>query len=381
MKILLLGDASNCHRTLATGLRTLGHEVTVASDGTRWMQTERDIDISRRLPGKAGGVELYLRMLRLASTRLKGFDVVAMHNPIFVSLRPHRVRKIFDIIRRNNRAVFLTALGTDSPYVEECIDPASPLRYSEFRHYGQPAPYAINHPEVEREWLQGPLKEYCDYFYAHIDGAAAILYEYYLAIQRALPLEKCAYTGLPIDTSAQKPVELPETPEKIRLFLGRHNYRMDIKGTDRFEQAALRAMKRHPGKAELVIVENRPYKEYLQLLRSAHVVLDQAYSYTPSTNALLAMAYGQCVVSGAEPEYYGFIGETGAAANRPIFNSPVDTGGMTALFEKIITLPPGELRERGKRSREFVVKHNDAITVARRFLTFWESRLSLKPQP
>ena len=58
------------------------------------------------------------------------------------------------------------------------------------------------------------------------------------------------------------------------------------------EHAARAVVDRYPGKAELVIVENRPYDEYLGLLRSAHVVLDQLYSYTPATNALQAMAYG-----------------------------------------------------------------------------------------
>jgi hypothetical protein len=138
---------------------------------------------------------------------------------------------------------------------------------------------------------------------------------------------------------------------------------MTIKGTDRLETAARRAIERHPGKAELVIVENRPYKEYIELLKSAHVVIDQAYSYTPATNALLAMANGQCTVSGGEPEYYDFIGETGPGANRPIFNAPIDVDAMTALFEQIITHPQ-QLRERGLRSREFVVKHNSATTVA-----------------
>lgn len=48
MKILLLGECSNLHWTLAQGLRRLGHDVTVASDGSRWMDNKRDIDLSRR---------------------------------------------------------------------------------------------------------------------------------------------------------------------------------------------------------------------------------------------------------------------------------------------------------------------------------------------
>lgn len=378
MNILLLGDASNCHRTLATGLRALGHRVVVASDGTSWMNTERDIDILRRNSSKLGGLELWWRVKHRLHSRLQGFDIVSIHNPVFLNLKPNRCHYIFDRLKRENGAVFLTVLGTDTPYVEECLAPDSALAYSEYRHYGKPAPFVIKHPETERAWLSDPLKSHCNHIYSNIDGAVAVLYEYYQTIKRALPAEKCAYGGIPIDTDAIIPVELPERPEKIRLFLGRHNYRMEVKGTDRFEIAARRAIERHPGKAELIIVENRPYKEYLELLRSAHVVLDQAYSYTPATNALLAMAYGQCVVSGGEPAYYDFIGETGSNANRPIFNSPIDVEGMTTLFEQIITASPGQLREQGRRSRDFVVKHNSAQTVARRFLDFWQSRINLK---
>lgn len=377
MRILLMGDASNCHRTLATGLRRLGHEVTVASDGTMWMDTERDIDILRRGAGKLGGLELWLRLKYRLHRQLRGYDVVAISNPVFLRLRPEKCRWIFDRLRRENGAVFLTALGTDTPYVEECVDPASVLKYSEFRHYGELSPYAMEHPEIETNWMKNPLRGLCKHVYDSVDGAVAVLYEYYVSERRALGAEKCAYGGIPIDTEAIRPIELPERPEKVRIFLGRHNYRMSIKGTDRFEVAARRAIERHPGRAELVIVENRPYKEYLELLRSAHVVLDQAYSYTPATNALLAMAYGQCAVSGGEPEFYDFIGEM---ENRPVFNSPVDVEGMTELLERIITMPDGALRERGRRSREFVEKHNSAEVVAGRFAEFWKSRMQ-KQQP
>ena len=43
MKILLIGEYSNVHATLAEGLRALGHEVTVISDGDGWKDYPRDI--------------------------------------------------------------------------------------------------------------------------------------------------------------------------------------------------------------------------------------------------------------------------------------------------------------------------------------------------
>ncbi|MBP3537909.1 MAG: glycosyltransferase, partial [Muribaculaceae bacterium] len=121
----------------------------------------------------------------------------------------------------------------------------------------------------------------------------------------------------------------------------------------------------------LVIVENRPYEEFTRLLRNAHVVLDQIYSYTPATTALLAMAYGLNVVSGGEPEYYDFIGERD---KRPIINAPIDVEPLTDVIEDII-LHPELIRERGRRSREFVEKHNDCRVVAHRFLDFWLKRI------
>ena len=50
MKILFVGDASNMHHCLAQQLRKMGHHAIVASNGSGWMNTSRDIDL-RRNPG------------------------------------------------------------------------------------------------------------------------------------------------------------------------------------------------------------------------------------------------------------------------------------------------------------------------------------------
>ena len=50
MRILLLGEYSNVHATLAEGLRMLGHEVTVASNGDFWKNYPS--------PGTEGGMDI-----------------------------------------------------------------------------------------------------------------------------------------------------------------------------------------------------------------------------------------------------------------------------------------------------------------------------------
>jgi hypothetical protein len=130
-------------------------------------------------------------------------------------------------------------------------------------------------------------------------------------------------------------------------------------------------MDRFPGKCRLSIVENVPYSEYINSLCASHVVLDQIYSYTPATNALIAMSRGLNVVSGGESDYYNFIGER---ENHPIINAPTNLDDLTDVLSDVVAHPE-LIAERGRRSREFVLKHNAAEIVAKRYLDFWTSKL------
>lgn len=370
MKILLLGDYSNCHRTLATGLRNHGHEVTLISDGSAWMQCDRDLDLTRR-PGKIGGMQLFWKMLYPMHKYLRGYDVVALNDINFVQLRPHRLRQIFDRLKRENGSVFLTAMSTDIAYLDMVSAPDTPLKYSEWHIGHETSPWHKLNPGLWEKWHEPRLVDYQRYVLDRIDGTVSVLYEYELGMRRALGPERSAYGGIPIDLTAFEPVKLSPTIDKVKLFLGRDRYRMPMKGTDMLEEAAREAIARHPDRAQLTIVENKPYKEFIRLMRSSHVVMDQIYSYTPATTALMAMAYGLNVISGAEPEYYDYINESSL---RPIINAPTDMPGLIAAIEETITHPE-VITERGRQSRLFVEKHNDCNIVAQRFLDFWTSRL------
>lgn len=301
----------------------------------------------------------------LLKSRLEGFDVVQINSPGFVALQPCRLRLLFDHLLARNGAVYLTAMGTDTYYIDFCLSGA--LRYNEWRVGNQPSPLALAQPDELRRWQAPVLTDYTHYVYDRVRGIVSCLYEYNESCRRVVDSSRLAYAGIPIDTDSFTMAHGDEVPSRVRLFLGVHRDRMVEKGTDRMWAAARRVAERHPDKCELVFVENRPYSEYVGLMRSSHVVLDQLYSYTPATNALLAMAQGLVAVSGAEPEYYDFIGET---ENRPIVNAIPDDEKLEAQLEDIV-LHPERLPEQARRSREFVVKHNRDEVVARRFLDFW----------
>lgn len=370
MKILFIGDYSNYHRCVAGALRKMGHEVTVASNGSRWLQTERDIDLSRPFAGKIGGLALWLKIKKLSS-KLTGYDVVQINNPIFLDLRPNRVKTIFDFLKENNRSIFLTAMGNDTAYARMCTQPDSPLRYSEWMLNGKPSPHHIQKSHILKAWLQPPVSDFCNYVYQNVNGVVTALYEYHLAFQQIMHADKIHYAGIPIDTEALELSVSDEIPQKVRFFLGMHKNRKVEKGTDRMLTAVQDVVKKHPDKCTLQIIENVPYKEYIKLMCDSHVIIDQLYSYTPATNALLGMAYGLTAVTGAEPEFYDFIEEYD---NHPIINAIPDDTSLFNIFEEI-ALHPELIPQRATQNRDFVLKHNDAKVVANRFLEFWNKQL------
>jgi glycosyltransferase involved in cell wall biosynthesis len=374
MKILFVGDASNIHNSLAQALRDLGHTAVVASNGSHWMDTNRDIDLSRG-PGKLGAVRYVFDVLR-GLPRMRGFDVVETCGSIFLDLKPKKVRWVFDWLKRHNRCIVMGAVGTDYVYYHACQD-GKTYRYSDFMVGDKPSPYALSaeyQAKHEDNWNLPLMREHSKHILNNVDGAISCLWEYHECYKPLLG-DKLAYGGIPIDTRSLQPHIIEQEPKKVRFFIGVQRDRNILKGTDLLLEAAQRTVDRYPTLCELKVVENVPYEEYVRLMNQSHVMLDQLYSYTPATNALLAMARGMVAVSGAEPEYYDLIDEH---ENQPIINvSPLVEGDIDAKLGWIVQ-NKHLLPELSRHSREFVEKHNDAHVVAHRHLDFYDKILKNK---
>ena len=374
MEILFVGDATNLHNCLAHALRDLGHTAVVASNGSHWMNTERDINLKRN-PGKIGAVRYVLDVLR-ALPKMRGFDVVETCGSIFLDLKPSKVRRVFDWLKQHNRLMVMSALGTDYVYYHACHD-GNTYRYSDFMVGDRPSPYALSNEyqaKHEDNWKLPLMRKHSEHILNNIDGAVSCLWEYHECYKPLLG-NRLAYGGIPIDTKSISPHILDKEPEKVKFFIGIQRDRNILKGTDQLLEAAQRIVDRYPNQCELEVVENVPYEEYVQLLSQSHVLLDQLYSYTPATNALLAMARGLVAVSGAEPEYYDLIGEHD---NQPIINvSPLVEGDIDAKLEWLVQNKQ-LLPDLSRHSREFVEKHNDSHVVAQRHLKFYNKLLTKK---
>ena len=368
MKILFVGDYSGFHATLGAELRRRGHQCTLLSDGSRCMDTDRDIDISRR-PGLFGSFGYLGRLFNLWPT-LKDYDIVQLINPNFLHLRPGKIRYFFKGLKEQNRHVCLSLAGSDPVTVKGCIEDDL-FRYSEFRIGQAKSPYVKGTPGIEYRWLNGQMGDHCRFIYENCEAAMSALYEYHTA---ALPYlgEKLAYTGIPIDLESirERPFAIGGDG-KVNLLVGIKSEMELFKGTDRLLEAAREVERRHPDCCRVIVARDLPFDQYMERLEEAHVVLDQLYSYTPATNALQTMAMGKVAVSGAEPEYYDFIGEKQL---HPIVNVVPDDALIVKTLEGLV-LNPDDLRLRASLGRGFVCKHNSAATVADRFLAKWNTLL------
>lgn len=381
MRILLFGEYSNVHWALGQGLRALGHEVTVVSDGDQWKNYKRDIDLRRHSLGKMDTLR-YLWQLHRLMPRLKDYDVVQLINPVFLDLRAERILPYYRQLRKQNRSMFMGAFGMDRYWVKGCLDMI--FRYSDYNLGNE-----IRHSEYNdiciRDWFKGAKGELNDIIAKDCDGIVSGLYEYEMCY-RPYFADKLQYIPFPIELQdtpstdetkqSSSPVEMQDVTLRssqgpLHFFIGIQPSRSAYKGTDIMLRALERLAHDYPERVVMEKAENVPFERYQQMIGRSDILLDQLYSYTPAMNGLLAMSKGLILVGGGEEEHYQLLGENEL---RPIVNVMPDEEDVYKKMEQLV-LHPENIDSLKRDSVTYVKRHHDHIEVAKRYLAFWESRM------
>ncbi|MBO5698780.1 MAG: glycosyltransferase family 1 protein [Bacteroidaceae bacterium] len=362
MRILLLGDYSNVHATLAKGLRELGHEVTVASDGDGWKNYPRDVDLRRDMQsGRLSDIRYYFHMLRTFFS-LRNYDVVQLINPVFLPLKAERHAPFYKLLRCFNKRIFMGAFGMDHYWVKTGLD-CTTFRYSDF-NLGCEVRESYENDIWIADWLRGPKGEWNQYVAKDCDAIVAGLYEYHASYISEWK-EKLTFIPMPIQKNEVNVSSAP--PKRVRFFIGIQRKRSAYKGTDIMLRALERVVSEFPEQCEMVKVESVPFAEYVKLMNDSHVILDQLYSYTPAMNALEAMSQGLIVVGGGEPENYEILNET---TLHPIINvEPNEESVYQAL--KDLVLHPERIPQLQCDSIAYIARHHDHLKVAQQYLDWW----------
>ena len=378
MKILLIGEYSNVHWTLAEGLRALGHQVTVASDGDRWKNYPRDIDLRRGSLDSKFSTLKYLWDIARVWPQLRGYDIVQLINPVFLDLKAERLWPFYRFLKKHNGRVFLGAFGIDHFWVKVGMD-CKTFRYSDFNFGSQLRDYPFMHTMI-RDWLHGPKGELNLRIADDCDGIITGLCEYEMCYRPFYP-EKTRFIPFPINIKAVNPTEHVSADyangEALRFFIGIQRSRSSYKGTD-IMLAALERLQKAFGKehVEIVKAENVPFAEYQQMMNSSHVLLDQLYSYTPAMNGLLAMSKGLILVGGGEPEHYDLLEEHEL---RPIINVQPNEQDVYDQIANRLLSGKEDVRQLQLDSIEYIRRHHDHIKVAQQYLDFYTNKMSAVP--
>lgn len=368
MKILLLGEYSNVHATLADGLRRLGHEVLVISDGDRYFGYERNISLSRKGNGKGAAISYVIKLL-LALPKMRGFDIVQLINPDVIAVKAERQFAFYRYLRRHNKAIILGSYGNDWQWVEGGKNRRL-FRYGDFNVGDSPRQHSYAQ-RIAEEWTGTPKARLSRYIAADCNGIVTSLYEYHACYQPDYP-EKTRFIPMPVRLEQPTPaVTQREKYYPIRFFLGIKREVMEHKGTDIFHDALQRLRQAYPDKCSVTEVEDLPFAEYMKRMEGQDVILDQAYSYTPAMNALQGMAHGLVCVGGGEPENYDILGETQL---RPIINVQPDRDDVFRHLEELL-LHPEQLPLLKQQSIEYVERHHDHIKIARQYAFFYQEIL------
>ena len=379
MKILLMGEYSNVHATLAEGLRKLGHHITVLSNGDFWKNYPRDIDLVRK-PGKLGGI-MYMMKLYTIVHKLRGYDIVQLINPMFLELKAERIFPIYQYLRKHNKKVILGGFGMDYYWVSVCCKD-KPLRYSDF-NMGNQLRTNTDALKERKDWLGTEKGRLNQMIAEDCDGIITGLYEYWACYQPSFP-QKTTFIPFPIKPQlitsgngnsyihVENHQVIPlDIPKKVKLFIGINKSRSEYKGTDIMLKAAQAIAKKYPDKTELRIAENIPFAEYVKMMNGSDAILDQLYSYTPSMNPLEAMARGIICIGGGEPENYEIIHEDKL---RPIINVLPNYESVYQKLEHLV-LHPELVPLLKQQSIEYISKHHDYIKVAKRYEAFYQKLL------
>nr|CAD6596176.1 hypothetical protein RKHAN_00232 [Rhizobium sp. Khangiran2] len=351
MKILLLGEFSGFHSNLRRGLQALGYRADLFGrrDGFKKIDVDLDLDFK----GKSISSFLGTLKARLSiGRRAEGYDVVQLVNSIlFMDMPVFNEIIMADLLRRSDN-VFLSACGTDPLYMQKA---RSLMRYTPIESWLKEDKRSSRHP---LEWTY--YRKWHSYVCRNVEGIIPVGFDYSICYKNQQNIRRTIPLPIMIDDFAYNAIRVAG-----RIVVLHGLIRPGSKGTKHITSAFDLLDRKYPGKFEFISVGSLPLQEYLRVMERAHILVDQANSYSYGMNAVQALAMGKVVLSGMEPEALQDLG----LQSSPVVNILPNAEQIADAIENIAEADA--LRARGEWSRRYAEEVHDARKVAARYLVEW----------
>lgn len=378
MNILLLGEYSRFHNSLKEGLVSLGHTVTIVGTGDAFKKYPVDISVaptflnSNWLTTKIKhlvfsltnrdltAVEIGYRFWKQRA-QMKGYDVVQLINSWSIRTTLPKEKKYIAFLEQHNKALFLSACGTDTPWVESLLhDPQLP--------YHMLTPYLknaslVNYYKPTLKYITPEHKAHYAFLEKKVHAVIPTDMDYYIGLQGHKKTTDLIPTPINI---GRLDFTVAPIKEKIVIFHGINRSNYLKKGNDIFEEALRIVQEKYATQIEIITVESLPYADYIKAYDKAHILLDQVYSHDQGYNALEAMAKGKVVFTGAGTHFKEHYQLTQTVA----IDATPDPTQIASELEKLITHPE-MITKIAQNARAFVEKYHDHVMIAQKYLDLW----------
>ncbi len=353
MNILMLGEYSGFYADLKTGFVKIGHRVLHASGGDGWKKIGNDVDWSLGLNGKAGyyATALY-SPLWLNNLDIEQFDIILVCHPyVFSPLVPSAL--FGRAYKKLEGKFFLSVAGDD---YRTYMSTMSKLEYTWF-------PGLVEDTAGRNNFLRESRIKQNERVVSMALGYIPVMYEYSLGY---LDLKK-PISVIPLPVDIEKYCYSGNAVQGKVVF--QHGIsRPGFKGTKLIVEALNELKRKYPNDVEVMLPEKLPFSKYIETLQNSNVVIDQANSYSYGMNAIIAMAMGKMVLSGAEPEAIHALGEE----TSPVINIKPSSEDILKRLKDVLELR-GSFVERGIQARQYVERVHENTHIANKYVEFFRA--------
>ena len=359
MKVLLFGDYSGFHRSLAQGMKEAGHDVIAISSGDNFKKISSDINLCNtadtRTMYKIFGY--FYNLLAILSLCLRRYDIIQLVNPFFYGVRNARLGKfLLNLLLSRSRLRSLAVVGCDSfvhkSFLRRELFEGLCKRCSNIDYGQETCPYSSQDTVAWNRKVMNKI----DCLVTGYEGAYFEAYSEFRdkqmhPINLPVNLDEISYT-------------INEVREKLTILHG--VTRLGFKGSDISLLAMKRLQEEFPEKVELIVVTKLPYLEYLQKLAECNIVVDQIYGDVLGLNALISMAAGKVVLTSYKRALFDHI----CPAIEIRSNAENIYIQLKNLLGQIESMP-----KIGSDSRAYVQRFHDHKLIANQTLSFWDNLL------
>ena len=356
-KIWLFGEFSGYHKAINDILcESNEYAPVLVSSGDGWKGIEHNgISLRRRGGGLTSVLSKLYDLFRLYRRLPKDIGASQLMNPIFITESSIVNYLFFRKIRKNSRKVVLICAGTDSLL----------WHYAKNYKYSYITNQIKAEPEKRHLWASWHRALLNRYIVKHVDSIVPTMYEYNMPYADFSNTRNCVLLPCPVDEFNKYPAFNSELKEKIVFFHG--VTRPHFKGSYFIQDAFQKASEIYGDKAEFIISEKMPYKEYLEAIERADVIVDQCLSYSYGINAILALASGKICFSGAEPIAMKNIN----VINCPIINILPCSEQILKEIGTVLEKDSFELNSLKFLGPEYVQKYHSPKSIQQQLSSYW----------